>query len=272
MKSKYIALLLPLLFAGLTGCDLMDNDAKGENVTVQFRTASSTSTSAAMPAGILGEAGAEESLTIAGSNGTLTITDIRFIVKEFELKRNIYDCGEDDSKGGDDDSCEKFEAPPSFVDLALNGTATTITSSPIEPDVYRSLEVEVEDLDFDDDDVDERPWMQALATQIRTAFPQWPDEASMIIVGTFQPTSGAARPFTVFAEAEIEVELDFNPPLVVEDGSETITVVVDPKVWFTLGDGRVLDLSAYNFTGSRNLLEFEVKMKNGFRSVERDDD
>ncbi|MDX1741260.1 MAG: hypothetical protein R3178_08210, partial [Rhodothermales bacterium] len=77
---------------------------------------------------------------------------------------------------------------------------------------------------------------------------------------------GEVRPFTKYAEAEIEIELDFNPPITIDSGSADITVVVDPSEWLAAPDGSVLDLSTVE-----DLFEFEVEIENGFKEIEFDD-
>ena len=84
---------------------------------------------------------------------------------------------------------------------------------------YTGLEFEVDDLRGDDDD-DERASRRfpELASEVRAAgFEEWPEAANMVVAGSFTPKNGAARPFTVFFDADIEIELAFEPPLIVGD-------------------------------------------------------
>ena len=85
---------------------------------------------------------------------------------------------------------------------------------------------------------------------MRQAFPDYPDEASMVVSGTYNGT-----PFTVYFDAEIEVEQEFPTPLqVAEDG--TITVQLDPGAWFMMG-GEPMDLSAFDGQTIGLEVEFE---------------
>ena len=224
------------------------------------------------------DAAAETTLVIAGSNGVLTITDLRLVVAEFELDRVIDHCGDlpadsaagdDDWDGGDDDACEKFEAGPSFVDVPLTGGTAVAVTQHVPADRYDELEFEVEDLDDDEENPAEAALIAALRAQILAEFPEWPREASMLVQGTFAPTGADPIPFRAFFEAEIEVEMELSPPLDLTTAAPTtVTVTIDPAAWFGRPDGTVLDLSQLDFARTGRVLEFEVEMERGFRTVE----
>ncbi|WP_176466247.1 hypothetical protein [Aliifodinibius salipaludis] len=178
-----------------------------------------------------------DSLLIEGTNGTLQIDDIRFIVAEFEL----------DPSEADDNSTEleEFESEPFFVDLPFVDEALSLANNQIQAGLYDELEFEVENLDFEDEEEGEDEEHQTLADSIRSEFADWPNEASMVIVGTFTPTDGDPQSFTVFAEAEIEIEREFNPPLEVTENNiqQVVSVRINPTTWFKQSDGSVIDLT-----------------------------
>ena len=75
-------------------------------------------------------------------------------------------------------------------------------------------------------------------------------------------------------EAEIEVELDLVPNLVIDESgasSQDLTVDVAPQIWFGAANGDVLDLSRFDWDATHQLLELEVEMEHGFIEVELDD-
>lgn len=270
-SSRFGALTL---LAGVAACGdgVTGPQANGQApVSIAF-------SASALPAGASGfaasraDAAAENTLVIAGSNGVLTITDLRLVVAEFELDRVVDDCGglpTDSVAENDDDDCEKFEAGPSFVDVPLAGGTAVAVTQQVPADRYDELEFEVEDLDDDEEDSAEAALIAALRTQIRAEFPEWPREASMLVEGTFAPTDAEPIPFRAFFEAEIEVELELSPPLdLTRAAPATVTVTIDPGAWFARPDGTVLDLSQLDFARTGRVLEFEVEMEQGFRTVE----
>lgn len=256
-------LLLTVAVASFaTACDSTGPNARGA-VTVRFNTVATAATMASLGDGTIAfdHVPAGGAITITGSNGTLVIQDIRLIVSEFELKRAEDTCvGEDDN-----DSCEEFEGGPFLVNL-LDGTATDVVNAAIPEGTYTKLEFEVEDLDGDsDDDATERTTMQAILATMRQTYPNFPSRASAVVHGTFTPTGGSAQPFTVYLDAEIEVEMAFAAPFrVPQDGK--LSVDLNPAAWFKVGS-TVTDLRALN----GQTIAFDAEFSRGVMRV-RDDD
>jgi hypothetical protein len=276
MTTRY---LLPLLTCVLMlACGSDDATAPGANesatgVAIKFGIGG-TSTSASLMRPRIGVSaqtagGTSDSLVIDGTNGTLVIKDVSFVVSEFELKRSAVDC----DSVTDEDACEKFTAPPAFVDLPLGGGGATAVSQPVEAGTYSELKFEVENIEMDEDDSAEaRRQIDSLFASIRGRFADWPRKASMVVEGTFTPTGGAPVPFRTYFEAEIEVEKEFEPAITLgeADSNRSLSVVIEPGAWFKRADGRVVDLSALDYAKTGELVEFELEMESGFKGV-RDD-
>jgi hypothetical protein len=263
-------ILAPLALASLALAGCSDSPSGpgggpgGRDVAITFGVARS---GAALSEGV-SRAAQGDQLVVTGANGTLTITDVRIVVEEFELKGDddVNPCEE--SGGGDD--CEDFEAGPMFVDLPLSGEQVPVSTGAVPPGTYRELEFEIEDLDDDEENPAERQRIEELRQEILAQFPDFPRDASMLVEGTFTPAGGgAARPFRVFIEAEVEIEIELQPRLVVTGGSPTQEVSVELNVasLFRSG-GNVIDLSALN----GRTIEIEQKIKSGFSGGGDDDD
>ena len=207
---------------------------------------------------------AQVALTVSGDNGTLTITDIRMILAEFELEKVSGSC-----TLGEGLECHDFKALPSFLKLPLDGGIVTVATGDVPLGSYDELEFEVEDLEDDLDD-DHFAEIELLRNTIQAEFTDWPDKASMLVVGTFVPTVGEATDFRVYFDAEIEIELDLVPSLVVDDegASRSLTVDVQPAMWFMLPDNNVLDLTQYDWEATGDLLDFEFELEHGFTEIE----
>lgn len=243
-----------LAMFGASACTDVSAPADGGRVSVVFATAAAGADAA--------QAGGSGSLAIEGTNGTLILDEVRMIVAEFELKRNDDD---DCPSGGSHESCEKFNAGPSFINLSLESGSVTAVGQVVPGGVYEELEFEVENLDDNEENPVEAQQIRELRARILSEFPDWPRKASLLVAGTFTPRGGSPASFRTYIDAEIEIELDFNPPLVVEDGaSRDVTVEVDPALWFRRSDGRVLDLSSLDFNRTGKLLEFELEVERGF--------
>lgn len=276
MKA-HLRVALCVSTAILTAC----GDATGSNsgrVALRF----GTEPAAASGAGVAGSNAAfsvaADEVLATGTNGTLKIEDIQFIVSEVTLKRaeNAACVHEEKQhgKGRHDEGqseanveCKKFEGGPFLVDLPLGGGVVTVLEKDVPSGTFRAVEFEIDDFEADDDDdAAERNRAMELLTALRLKYPDLPARANMVVKGTFTPTNGAAKPFVVYFNADIQIKQRFDPPLEVNDGGG-ITVRIDPTKWFEVGN-RVRDLSALN----GQLVEFEFEMKNGFVKIECDRD
>lgn len=251
-RNRLMALLLGVAAASTSACDDPSSPHDG-GVAVAFAMSRSAATTSS-------------ALTLQGTNGTLAIDDLRIIVERFELKRT-----DDDQCVEEDHSCERFRAPPRFLDIPLDGSAVVAVTQDVEPGSYRRLRFEIEDLDDDEDDPVEAAQIRTLLTQIRSQFPQWPRDASMRVTGTFTPTGGVAQRFEVFFEAEVEIEKEFVPPAIIGSDAARFTVLLDPALWFRTAGGAVLDLSQFDFARTGRIVEFEFEAEDGFTRVEFDD-
>ncbi|HEX2077149.1 MAG TPA: hypothetical protein VHG08_05555, partial [Longimicrobium sp.] len=227
--------------AALLALAACDNPAQGgSDGTVQLRFGVTGSQALASAASF--QTGGADQLVITGGNGTLRIDDLRMVVAEFEVD------GDDDvntcsQQPGAVDDCEDFDAGPMFIDLPLTGGAVPVGSGDLPAGVYEEVEFEVEDLDDDEENAAERARIEQLWQQIRGEFPDWPRDASLLVVGSFTPTGGGPISFRAFVEAEIEIETELSPRLVVGPGeSRSVDVLLDPGVIFRSGSN-VLNLA-----------------------------
>lgn len=194
---------------------------------------------------------------------TLDIQQVQLVFEEIELEsvrengggRN----GENGENGGgasamlwcwgdDDDDCPRhrdkqrgrkgrvFEAGPVLVDLPLDGGVISLLEGEVPPGSYRELELEI------DRPNDRKPSHQAF----RDEHPDWPRNASIRVRGTFDPGTGA-QAFDVFLNLELDLELQFDEPVVIEadtagvTGPVEVTLSVDVNQWFVGRDGLFFD-------------------------------
>jgi len=203
-------------------------------------------------------------LVLEGTNGTLTIDEIRLIVAEAELEGDDDGACEDDIRG-DDDDCEEFEAPPRFLDLPLDGTPVQAFLGMVPPGTYDELEFEVEDLEDDEEDSEFAAEVAALRDEIQAEFPDWPRKGTALVVGSFEDLDGQSTSFRVYIEAEIEIERDLVPPLVVGESATNPDLNVDlrPDIWFGESNGSVLELHLWDYDATGQILELELEMEEG---------
>lgn len=273
-KSIFSKFGLFILLAGLTfaSCDTVSEDGGNQSqVTLRFQTTAPSENNASLSTVAYQVTG--DTLTIDGTNGTLVITEIRFIVDDFELEKAEGEC--ESLEGKLEDDCEEFEAELLFIDLPLTSDSLEIDTSPVKTGVYEELEFEIDDLDLDEEeDTLEQQQKAALLSDIRTEFPDWPKSASMVISGSFTSNRGDVTEFSTYAEAEVSIEIELNPPLEIQNNAagKFLTVNISPVSWFTRGDGSVINLANFDYSTTQEIIEFEAEIKNGFQSIEVEDD
>jgi len=207
-------------------------------------------------------------MVIDGLNGSLTIDEIRIIINQAELKPADGSCDLAEASGED---CPDFEAPPRFLDLPLDGEPIDAFTALIPAGTYKALDFEIEDLEDDETDPTVAAAIDVLRADILSEFPDWPDQASVLVSGSFTPTGSDPVDFRTYLKAEIEVEMALVPNLVIDESgraSRNLTVDVSPHMWFLLDDGSVLPLSDYDYGATQEMLEFDVEMEDGFTQIE----
>lgn len=246
----------------------------GSEVAIRFGTTSSAGGSAPSYSVVPGARAPTapqqgDSIIVAGSNGdTLVIRDIRVIVDEFELEPvETDDCDVEPEPA----QCADFEARLLFVDVPLGGDPITVATEMVPVGVYDEFEFEIDDLELDADDpedAEEAALAQALLDSIRTntEFTDWPEQASMVVVGSFEPAGGTATEFRSYFEVEIEVEFPLVPVLAITEmgASRSLTVQLSPEVWFVQADGSVMNLAEFDFATTGQLIDFELEIEEGF--------
>lgn len=250
--------------------------AKTAPVTLQLKAGSSVSSRTNSFAARNAVEAKEGTLLVKGTNGTLKITSVYFIVDEFELEMADTDdnsCEGLEGQAEDDcenkkDAREEFELNMAFVKLPIGEGAIALNTTDIKDGFYDELEFEIDNLDTDEDDTKEEITAQKAVMQaIKDAgYTNWPQDASMVVEGVFAPTNGEEIAFKAYAEAEISVEMTLNPPLDTTKGTaKSVTVDINPEKWFTNPDGTVVDLSLYDETKLYQL-EWELGDDDGFES------
>jgi hypothetical protein len=201
--------MAPLLIAAMS-CATTSGQGNNASVQVSFATQAQTGASSSrQPSFDV----TQVKDTVIGSD-TLVYTSVEIVLREIELKRaNAAGC-----TGGEDGSCEEFEAGPVLVSLPLTpGAAQTFALDTVPPATYGEIDFEVHKADGTD------PEDQAFIT----ANPNFAG-ISIRIRGTFN-----SQPFEYTTTLDVEQELTLTPQLVVSEGASTnVTIFVDVSGWF----------------------------------------
>ncbi|HJU68400.1 MAG TPA: hypothetical protein VJ650_09130 [Gemmatimonadaceae bacterium] len=235
--------------AALVAC-LACSDASGLDAGSFSMSFSANESSTAQTATTAGAAALSDITIVEGTN-TLIVTRARLVLDEIELEEfSGRDC--DNSGPGRDPNCPEIELGPFLVDLPLNGGVRSAISARIPAGSYHEIEFDVEPVDDSN----------AGARAFFAAHPDVPRNRSIIVEGTFN-----GQAFTFMSASRFELELEFEPNLVVGAEGTNVTIDVDVASWFRSGTILLnpLDAAAAAAIESRILASFAA-----FRDDNRD--
>ncbi|QSQ23777.1 DUF4382 domain-containing protein [Pyxidicoccus parkwayensis] len=175
------------------------------------------------------------------SNG-ITVERIRLSVKELELKLEGDDDSTDDSNKADDHGGDnKHEQGPFLIDLSgaqLEGAVVQLHDVHVETGKYDEIEFDISKVSVDD--VGDDAGLKELADK----------GASVIVDGTID-----GQPFSFVSSLTVEQEREASFEISA-DGTQNVTINIDPSAWFTDAGGARLDPRE---SGSRSQIENNIK-------------
>lgn len=169
------------------------------------------------------------------SGNTLVIDSVAVVVRRLRLEGGAATgCGDDGSPdplatmpdSGEHDmeqECAELRLGPFLVDLPLNGGVSHEFSVTVDTGTYTEAKFQIH-----------RP-MGMGDSAFLSAHPEYAG-VSIRVVGTFNGT-----PFVYTTGVTDEQEVEFDPPLVVTEGSTSFTLMVDLSGWFRTGEGGLVD-------------------------------
>ena len=193
-----------------------------------------------------------------GEAGDLVLSKIQVVVDKVELNENdetscvgeIEQHG-DDNHGEAGEECEDVARDRVLVDIPVDAAAHTVLSVPLTPGSYRKLEAKLEPARDD-------------ATAFNASNPNLAGK-SVRVEGMFKGT-----PFVFTSAVRSGLEMEFDPPLVIDATTTNATVSIDVAKWFLDRDGNVIDPTSAT-SGSEALSQIEDNIRRSFHAFEDDD-
>ncbi len=189
-------------------------------------------------------------VTVTGGGNTVVITRAQVVLRDIELKQSTSaTCTPSKS----DDGCEEVKLGPVLVDLPLTAGVLSPLSADIPAGTYREIEFEIH-----------KPGGDASDKAFSASNPAFAN-ISVLVEGTYN-----GKAFTFSSAVTQDMELEFNPPIVVDATAKNITLQVDVASWFKGTVGTVIDPATAN-PGQPNASRVDANIKASFRAVEDDD-
>lgn len=241
MVRKATVLSLGLLALGVVGCE--STSTGKQPVGISFSTK-------APAAAMAGSQPASFSITMTSGANTLIITKAQLVLRELELKLSTT---ESCATGTAADNCEEIQLGPMLIDLPVTDVVASPITAQVPVGTYREIEFDIR-----------RPGTDPADQAFIAANPNF-NNVSIRVEGTYNGTA-----FVFTSEIDQEVQIDFNPPVVVTDANNNATIAVNIRSWFTNPDGSIINPATANPNGTNTGVVSE-RIKASLRAFEDDD-
>lgn len=203
---------------------------------------------------------------VVGSNNELVLQKVQLVLGKIELDQTgTADCvaetedvnddhgdiSNDDHEGSDQE-CEVVSRDPLLVDVPVDDALHPVINIPLAAGTYRELEAKL------------RP-ARTESVAFNTANPNLVGK-SVRVEGTFKGT-----PFVFTSAVRSKIEMEFDPPLVVDATTKNATVSIDVRKWFVDASGAAIDPTTAT-PGSSSLSQIERNIRRSFHAFEDDNE
>ena len=197
---------------------------------------------------------------LVGPNNELVLQKVQLVFGKMELDRRAdANCigdveNEDDDRSGDehgdvdDADCEEIALDPVLVDVPVDDALHPVINVPLPDGTFSELEAKLEPA-------------AARFTSFNTTNPNVVGK-SVRVEGTF---NGA--PFVFTSPVRANLEMEFDPALVIDATTRNATVAIDVRKWFLNSSNAVIDPRTAT-PGSTNLALIENNIRRSFHAFE----
>lgn len=214
---RFTSALSALSLASLAACADSTGTAGSGPMSLSFSTVPAASASASL---------ASLSVTPAPAD-PIVITKAQLVISKSELARVGASCVT--TTTSHESECPELKLGPMLVDLPLDASAKGVLAVTLPAGSYQQFEAKIDAV------MNETEGDAAASAAFLAANPQFRG-VSIRVEGTYN-----GSPFVYTSAAEGELELTFNPPLVVDGSAGNLTVHVDLSSWFKNSDGTTID-------------------------------
>lgn len=203
--------------ASLAACADSTGTAGSGPMSLSFSTVPAASASASV---------ASLAVTAAPAS-PIVITKAQLVISKSELARVGATCVS--TTATSESECPELKLGPMLIDLPLDAGAKGVLAVTLPAGSYQQFEAKIDAV------MNETEGDAAASAAFLAANPQFRG-VSVRVEGTYN-----GQPFVYTSAAEGELELTFNPPLVVDGSAGNLTVHVDLSSWFRNADGSTID-------------------------------
>jgi hypothetical protein len=194
---------------------------------------------------------------VVGTGTDFVLQKVQLVFPRLELDRTgtadcVGDVESDDDHENMGEDCEDVSRIPLLVNVPLDDALHPVIDIPLAEGTFSQLEAKLAPA-------------RSTATDFNTANPNLVGK-SVRVEGTFKGT-----PFVFTSAVRANVEMEFDPPLVIDATTKNATVAIDVRKWFLNPDGSVIDpTTATPESAARQ--QIEQNIRRSFHAFEDDDE
>lgn len=242
MQKNLLKIVAPLALIGMAACD----NSTGTNSRPVMLSFSSQTT-------VAQDNEPANDITIGIGNNTVVITKAQIVVRRLQLEQiDNSACADADDDTPDTGSCAEIKTGPILVDLPLDATAKTQLTASVPEGSYHEVKFHIH-----------KPTSTPADQAFVTANPTFAG-TSIRVEGTFN-----GQAFVYTSDLTANVELEFNPPVVINADNKNVTVQVDLSTWFKV-NGQVINPTTAN-KGGANESAVANNIRASLRAFDDDD-
>jgi hypothetical protein len=194
-----------------------------------------------------------------GPAGDLVLTSVQLVFRKIELDKTGDAQCVPEAEDADDDNphvdleCEDVSREPLLVTVPVDGEVHSGIVVPLAAGTYSELEAKLGPAGAD-----------------KTAF----NSANAQLVGNSVRVEGSYKgaPFVFTSPVRSRLEMEFDPPLVIDETTTNATISIDVGKWFLNSDGSVIDPTQVGEPGSTVRQQIENNIRRSFHAFEDDDE
>jgi hypothetical protein len=195
---------------------------------------------------------------VVGPNSDLVLHRVQLVFGKIELDRTgdaecvaeVEDANDDHAHIGEE--CEDVSRDPIMVDVPVDAALHPAINVPLQAGTYSELEAKLE------------PPRDGSAS-FNAANPTLVGR-SVRVEGTYK-----GNPFVFTSAVRSNLEMQFDPPLVIDETTKNATVSLDVRKWFLDNNGAVIDPTGVT-AGSAARLLIENNIRRSFHAFEDDNE
>jgi hypothetical protein len=194
---------------------------------------------------------------VVGQNSELVLQKVQVVIGRLELDRTgtadcVGDVESDDDHANMGEDCEDVSRDPLLVDVPLDDALHPVINIPLAAGTFSQLEAKLAPA-------------RNTATDFNTANPNLVGK-SVRVEGTFK-----GAPFVFTSPVRAKLEMQFDPPLVIDATTKNATVAIDVRNWFLTSNGAVIDPTMAT-SGSTSQQQIENNIRRSFHAFEDNDE